>query len=230
MLKLAPKLEELSLANWGVRDSQGEIKALDLSEFSSLHSVYFQTMDMLFPKLPLSLEELSLVKCWLAPSLTEPEPGEIKLPTLKFLQLVSNDGSFLQCIGPLLLESKGGLEFLEVRGFGDDAFVYISTKSDEQWYRNLKELHVAYASIDDLFIDLLVKQTGNLEVVDFSHTRVTSLGIKQLVLSQPKLRLMNLLSCYEVNKDVVEWAEKRGIRGRLYFPDNKKQKYMKLRE
>ncbi len=225
MCAMAPNLEELTLTNWRVRDAQGAIKSLELSTFASLRTATLENMDMMFPKLPFSLDDLTISNCLITSGLPDPLPAEF--PSLKALKVTNNHGLRHLWIEALLVASKGTMEFIDLTGFGHIAGVHLVMNSNRGWCQSLRELYFAYVDINDVFLGDLVKETKNLEVIDLSHTGVTSLGIKEVVLSQQKLRQIKLLNCHYVSLDVVEFARKRGITVNYFFPDNKKRKYAK---
>ena len=76
----------------------------------------------------------------------------------------------------------------------------------------LKDLSIHNASdVDDKIIAQVIKNQKELESVHFFLSDVTGYGIKQLVLTLPRLRFIKLTHCAKVSPDGIEWARGRGL-------------------
>jgi hypothetical protein len=235
VIKSAPDLEELYLSRWrlsGIQDvsDNEDGNSLDASTMLSLRILYLNDMEMGYPILPVSIQQITISRCENHNFPPGSDPVKPTFSSLRVLRLKSNSSSYLDWGAALLRSSDGSIECLDLDIVDMDVFIVdrdIIDAGRAGRLRNLKELYLPQVmTIDDDFIgDLVTVAAQQLEVVEFSSTAITGAGIKRLVLAEKNLRKLILKNCQYVGIDAVEWARARGIHVNFSFPENKKRKY-----
>ena len=215
------------MRKWGSRPL--ETLGLDFSSATQLEKLDLHDADLSwFPRLPSSLRTLDIsnpnfiATGWHAPSLTPQLPNLQHLFMASFFERCPDDNAYHAAV-TLLAPSRGGLETLDMSSFAFD---------DEQLcilfevglLDNLSTLIASRVTkANDHVAELIAQRLQRLTVLDLSHTGVTGVGVKALVLKQGvKLQQLNLNHCREVSIDAVEFARSQGIHVDFFFPDNLK--------
>lgn len=77
----------------------------------------------------------------------------------------------------------------------------------------MTNLHLkSWGSFRDLHVPVLVKHAPNIEQLALPGSRITGVGVQQLVKQLESLRRLDLTDCSAMGIDAVDWARKQGIR------------------
>ncbi|PSK53748.1 F-box/TPR repeat protein pof3 [Elsinoe australis] len=206
ILAHAPSLHTLVLSGWGQVHGSPELDFVRQKELQTLH-VDAGVLTLL--NLPETIVELS-VNCYLGAPPRPMGAQKLHLPLLERLTCRT-----MQDVEVLL--SDGGeevgrkLTHLAIPAAELAVDWKTSTLMSDR-LRDVKELKLFGARhVDDDLVPVILLKMKDLEVIDLSHSDVTGVGIKGLVVGCKRLKKLGVACCNDLGMDAVEWARTKGI-------------------
>lgn len=214
LLVKMPKLQKLTLVGWSW-SSDTVLSHTDFTNLSELQQLsVVRNCGLVFPRLPPSLQILSLWHCATNRRLRQEGNDNLisnRLPLLSDLILTEFTDLTCNNLLSLLSASKGKLKTLDVESCVQLETEDINTLVKTGYLEEVTRLTLCQLSIHDSTAELIAQALPRLKTIDLSLTRVTGIGVKALVL-KPHSRLDRLvLAGLSLNRDVIVFATAHGI-------------------
>ena len=121
----------------------------------------------------------------------------------------------------ILKPNKGEITTLHLFNCLDIKYNNLLNLIDSGYLTNIVDLTMMGVPVDDYIMELLATKSNALRSLNVTHTEITGVGVKAIVLKEGcKLEQLNLKGCNCINFDVVEWARTQGVSILFKFPDN----------
>lgn len=209
-----PNVQRLVLRNF--REDAKVDTLLDLSSLGNLEVVDLTGCHApLPPKLPASVKEVNLNSSTKYSGSTILPPPE--LPCLKKLSLARCYDSG----DPLMWLMKPGICNLHHLNFdGNHPLCTLERMAQCGFFSELRTLSLSGGNVDDRFAAIIAQTAPRLESLHLTHTRITGVGVKAIVLAlEGTLQFLDLSLCQQTSKDAVEWARTKVKTVFYNFPD-----------
>ncbi|KAL9132243.1 MAG: hypothetical protein Q9217_000047 [Psora testacea] len=221
LLAKIPNIRSLRLRGFGLDEGH---KINDFSVVPHLAHLDIAKSSIRSFRLPPSLSELNVNDVYFLGSNIGQPSADLKdqyLPRLVRLSLSGWALGIRAFLHTWLNPNRGNLRQLDLSRQKSITGPFLSELIEEGFLENIEELKLNQCDIGDEIVALLARRARRLERLDLEWTRVTGIGVKELVTNlRDTLRYLGLDSCRSTSIDAVQLARSMGLTVSFRFPDD----------